>query len=66
MSKSYIFRVRLDQADLEQLERFAEATQRTKSQAVRAAISIMAQLFGSDVLPKNLTSQTVSESGNPS
>ena len=57
MTKNIIFRVRLDQADLDQLDHIAGASQRTKSQVVRAAIAIMAQLFSSNKPPVDLSSQ---------
>jgi hypothetical protein len=48
MPKSYVYRVRLDKAEIEQLDRLAEATGTTKAQAVRLAIKLVLRLFTGD------------------
>lgn len=49
--KQVIFTVRFDDIEAEKLRVFAERTQRSQAQAVRAAISIAHRLFISDDQP---------------
>ena len=58
------FVVRLDYETMEMLENLAKGTQKTKAQAVRAAIGVAFALFVRHTSPESLPSQVHNESAS--